>query len=249
MAERLEGVAQRAVERATVTADDQALDVACGTGNASLLAAKRGARTVGVDFEPRLLTLAQERADAAGVEVEWKVGDAAALPVPDGQFTVVLSILGVMYAPDQAAAARELARVSAPGGRLGLVAWVPGSFMPAMGGALAPYLPPPPPGSAAPARWGDGSALSALLSSAGISLRETSRDYVVLDFADRSEAVEFLVRTAGHVLAERANLETEGRWQELVSALNGLVDERDEGAGGRVSLRLEYLLALGTFDP
>lgn len=90
MAERLEGAAQRVVDRAAVTADDQVLDVACGTGNAALLAAKRSARTLGVDFEPRLLTLAQERADIAGAEVDWKVGDAAALPVPDAQFTVVL---------------------------------------------------------------------------------------------------------------------------------------------------------------
>lgn len=88
-----------------------------------------------------------------------------------------------------------------------------------------------------------------LLSPAGISLEEASRHRVTLDFADRSEAVEFLVRTAGHVLAERASLETAGRRDELLSALAALVAERDEGAGDRVSLRLEYLLALGTVDP
>lgn len=135
---------------------------------------------------------------------------------PDGQFTVVLSVLGVMCAPDQAAAARELARVSAPGGRLGSVAWGAWGFH-GRHGRCACAVPAATAGQPS-GRWGDGSALSALLSSAGISLRETSRDYVVLDFADRSEAVEFLVRTAGHVLAERASLETEGRWQELVSA-------------------------------
>ncbi len=249
MAERLEDAAQRVVDRAAVTADDQVLDVACGTGNAALLAAKRGAHAMGVDFEPRLLALAKERAEAARVEVEWKLGDAAALPVRDGQCTVVLSVLGVMYAPDQFGAARELARVCAPQGRLGLVAWVPGSFMSAMGVALAPFLPPPPPSSDPPARWGDEAALAALLSAAGISVQETSRHHVALDFADREETVEFLVRTAGHVLAERRGLEIEGRWQDLLSALGVLVDERDEGAGDRVLLRLEYLLALGVIDP
>ena len=248
MAERLEDAAQRVVDRAAVTGHDQVLDVACGTGNAALLAAKRGARAVGVDFEPRLLALAKEQAEAAGVEVEWKLGDAAALPVRDGQCTVVLSVLGVMYAPDQSGAARELARVCAPQGRLGLVAWVPGSFMSAMGAALAPYLPPPP-GGDPPARWGDEAALGALLSAAGVSLQETSRHHVALDFADRDETVEFLVRTAGHVLAERRGLEIEGRWQDLLSGLGVLVDERDEGAGDRVLLRLEYLLALGVIDP
>lgn len=122
--------------------------MACGTGNAALLAAERGADVVGVDFEPRLLALARERGDAARVRVQWRVGDVASLPLPESGFTAALSVFGAMYAPDHTAAARELARVCAPGARLALTAWVPGSFMPAMGDALASYLPPPPPNPA-----------------------------------------------------------------------------------------------------
>jgi SAM-dependent methyltransferase len=248
MAERLEDAARRVVDRAAITTEDRVLDVACGTGNAALLAAGRGARTTGVDFEPRLLAVARGRGGAAGLEVEWKEGEVGALPLPAGKFTAVVSVFGVMYAPDQAGAARELARVCAPEARLVLASWVPGDFMPAMGGVLAPFLPPPP-GDGSPTRWGDEGDLAALLSGAAVSLEETSREQLTLDFRDRDEAVEFLVRTAGHVLAERARLEAEGRWAELVSALAELVDERDEGAHDGVSLSLEYLLAVGAPTP
>ena len=138
MAERLRGVAERVVDRASVAAGDRVLDVACGTGNAAILAAARGAWALGIDIEPGLIAVARERALAEGLTVAWRVGDAAALPVPDGGVTVVLPVFGVMYVPDQAAAARELARVCTPEARIALAAWVPGRFMSSMGGALAP---------------------------------------------------------------------------------------------------------------
>ena len=138
------------------------LDVACGTGNGALAAAARGAApVVGVDLEPALLELAREA--APDVPVDWRVGDAVALPVDDAAFDVVVSVFGVMYAFDQPAAARELARALKPGGRAVLANWVPGSFLPAMGAALSPFLPPPPPGGAPPPRWGDEPAATALL--------------------------------------------------------------------------------------
>ncbi len=243
MAERLAGVARRVVDAAGVRAGDRVLDVACGTGNAALLAASRGASVVGVDFEPRLLALARGRAADAGAEVEWLQGDVAALPVPDDAFDVVLSVFGVMYGSDQAGAARELHRACAPQGRLVLAAWTPGSFMPAMGGKLATYLHPPPAGGSSPARWGDERALTALLGQAGVTTQALERDHVELAFVDRDDAVGFLVHTAGHVMAERSRLEREGRWHELLAELGAFVAERNEESGDRVRLRLEYLLA------
>lgn len=243
MAERLSGAAELAVERAQVTSADRVLDVACGSGNAALLAARRGARVVGVDFEPALLQIARERARVDALEVDWRDGDAVALDLAGAAFTVVLSVFGVMYAADQDAAATELARCCAPGGRLALAAWTPGGFMPAMGGALAPYLPPPPPGGAPPSRWGDQEALAALLEPHGLRLRTVSRHSLVLTFADRREAVTFLVRTAGHVRQEQHDLERSGRWKDLIADLDRLVAERDEGGEDRVLLSLEYLMA------
>ncbi len=244
MAWRLRPAAARVVEVAEIAAGDAVLDVACGTGNAALAAAARGAApVVGVDLEPALLELARE--SAPGVPVDWRVGDAVALPVDDGAFDVVVSTFGVMYAVDQPAAARELARACAAGGRVVLANWVPGSFLPAMGAALSPFLPPPnpshPPGSPPP-RWGDEPAATALLADAGLEVGAVSRESLTLDFEGRPQAIAFLVATAGHVVAERPRLEAEGRWPSLLGALGGLVAERDEGREGRVALRCDYLL-------
>ncbi len=162
--------------------------------------------------------------------------------MPDEAFDVVLSVLGVMYGPDHARAARELHRTCAPQARLTLAAWTPEGFMPAMGARLAPYLPPPPAGGSSPARWGDERALTALLGQAGITTQALERDHVELAFVDREDAVGFLVRTAGHVMAERSRLEREGRWDELLTDLGAFVAERKEESGDRVCLRLEYLL-------
>jgi SAM-dependent methyltransferase len=241
MAFRLRPAAARVVEAAGVASGDAVLDVACGTGNAALAAAARGAGpVVGVDLEPALLE--QARAAAPGVPVAWTVGDATALPVPDATFDVVVSAFGVMYASDQPAAARELARAGKPGARVALANWVPGSFLPAMGAALAPFLPPPPPGGAPPPRWGDEPAARALLTGAGLEVLAAERTSLTLEFDARPAAVAFLVATAGHVVAERPRLASEGRWPQLLGALAGTIAQHDTGRDGAVALRCDYLL-------
>jgi SAM-dependent methyltransferase len=244
MAERLVPAAEAVADAADLRRGEAVLDVACGTGNAALAAAVRGAEpVVGVDLEPALLALAP--ADAG---VEWRVGDAAALPVDDGAFDVALSVFGVMYVPDQPAAARELARVLRPGaGRVVLANWAPGSFMAAMGAALAPFLPEPGvggTGSSPPSRWGDPAAARTLLADAGFTAIEHRAESLTLTFTSRAEAVGFLVATAGHVIAERARLQAEGRWGALLAALAAHVARHDAGAGGEVRLRCDYLLTV-----
>jgi SAM-dependent methyltransferase len=249
MAQRLEPVATRAVQLARVGAADRVLDVACGTGNGALTAAALGATVVGIDLEPALLQVAQER---TGPDVrdrlDWRVGDAEALPADDAAFDAVLSLFGVMYAADHERAAAELARVAAPGARVVLASWVPGSFMPAMGAVLAPFLPAPKtshPPSGPPSRWGDEDELTALLGAAGIELREARVEALTMSFEDRLSAVGFLVRTAGHVLAERPRLEADGRWPQLLAALGALVAQRGAGGPAGLTLTFDYLLARG----
>ena len=242
MADRLAEVATRVVERGGVQSEDRVLDLACGTGNAALLAAGLGASVAAVDFEPALLALARER-DPDG-QVEWSAGDVTALEFADAQFSVVLSVFGVMYAEDQQAAARELARCCGTSGRVVLTAWTPGGFMPEMGRVLAPYLPPPPTGPP-PSRWGDAGAVADLLGPHGIVVREASRHEVVLTFDHRDSAAGFLVRTAGHVLQERARLERQRRWGTMLSDVKEFVTGRDVGDAGSVELSLEYLLVAG----
>jgi SAM-dependent methyltransferase len=242
MGQRLKGAAQRAVDLARVAPGDRVLDIACGTGNAALMAAAREGIVVGVDFEPVLLEVARARAAELDLAIDWREGDVLALPVADGAFDAVVSVFGIMYAIDQAAAAAELARVAAPGARVVLASWSPGSFMPAMGGALAPFLPAPP-DAPSPARWGDPVAIGELLGAAGLIAGDAHAEHVELTFEDRLSAVAFLVRTAGHVVAERPRLEAEGRWPQLLAALAALVTERNTGADGGVTLRLDYLVA------
>jgi SAM-dependent methyltransferase len=249
MAQRLKPAAQRAVDLARVAPGDRVLDVACGTGNAALMAAARGAdEVVGVDYEPALLAVAGERAEELELAIDWRLGDVTALPVQDGACDAVLSAFGIMYALDPAAAAAEVARVCAPGARVVLASWTPGSFMPGLGAAVAPFVAPVPMAGAPPARWGDAEASRALLSAAGLVAGDAHAEQLTLTFEDRLSAVAFLVRTAGDVVAERSRLEAEGRWPQLLAAVAAQVNAANSGDDGRVALRCDYLLVEARAD-
>jgi SAM-dependent methyltransferase len=135
-AAELEPVASAVVSRAALVAGDDVLDLACGTGNAALLAAALGARVVGIDSAPRLLGVARERARDCGIELDLREGDLLALPVDDASIDVVLSVFGVIFAADPARGLAEVARVLRPGGRALLTAWVPAGPIDAMLGAM-----------------------------------------------------------------------------------------------------------------
>jgi ubiquinone/menaquinone biosynthesis C-methylase UbiE len=139
------------------------LDAATGTGAVAILAAKRGARVVGLDLAPVLIETARTRAGEEGVEVTFEVGDAEEMAYEPARFDVVVSSVGVIFAPDHAAVARELARVTRPGGRIGLTAWTPESEMLRM---MGPFLPTPPPGLGNPFAWGRADYVESLLGSA-----------------------------------------------------------------------------------
>jgi SAM-dependent methyltransferase len=132
----LEPAARHVVALAAVAPGERVLDLACGTGNAALLAAAAGARVTGLDAAPRLIDVARARADAAGVDAEFVVGDALSLPFADGSFDAVVSVFGVIFVPDPGAAVAEIVRVLAPGGRALLSAWRPEGPINAMLGVL-----------------------------------------------------------------------------------------------------------------
>ncbi|MFD4404607.1 class I SAM-dependent methyltransferase [Nocardia sp. NPDC058499] len=243
MGRHLQSAAEAAVEAAAVGPSDRVVDIATGTGNAALLAAGRGGRVAGIDFEPALLRLAAERAHCAGSDVQWLCGDLEALPVPDRSADVVLSVFGAMYATDHQAAARELARVAAPGARVVLVSWQPGSVLPAMGQVLNAYLPPPPISSGPPSRWGEATALAEILDPHRLRLTATSSGRVTLRFSSSEEAAGFLIRTAGHVMREKDRLAAEGRWDELHRDLRRFVEQRAKHHRDHLVLPLDYLLA------
>lgn len=150
------------------------LDVATGSGNAALAAARRGGRVTGIDFVPALLERGEERAAAERLSITFREGDAEHLPFDDGTFDVVLSTFGVMFAPDQERAARELLRVCRPGGKIGLACWTPGSFMGQIFALTAGYVPPPS-GLRPPVLWGTEECLRELLGAGCASLLATPR--------------------------------------------------------------------------
>jgi len=175
-AAELEPIAHVVVERARIMAGENVVDVACGTGNAALIAAARNARVVGVDAAPRLLGVARERARADRVVLDFREGDLLALPVDDAAADVVLSVFGVIFAVDPAGALREIARILRPGGRVLLAAWIPDgpihAMLVAMGRIIGRVTSAPPPRRTA---WADPDVVASLSGEAGLVLAESRR--------------------------------------------------------------------------
>lgn len=172
----LQIVGETLCEAAEVYAGAQVLDVACGNGNASLAAAHRFCKVVGLDYVPSLLERARERAAAERLSIEFVEGDAEALPFQRETFDFVLSTFGVMFAPDQERAASELARVVRPGGKIALASWTPEGFVGRLLVTVGKHVPPPS-GVASPAYWGNEARLRQLFP--GVKrLRAERRDFV-----------------------------------------------------------------------
>jgi len=135
------------VDAAGIKPGDVVLDVAAGSGNAAIPAARAGARVIASDLTPELLETGQKLAAEAGVQLTWETADAEALPYGDSEFDAVLSCLGVMFAPHHQTSADELIRVCRPGGTIGLLSWTPSGFIGQMFATMRPYAAPPPPGA------------------------------------------------------------------------------------------------------
>ncbi|MBM6401741.1 class I SAM-dependent methyltransferase [Phycicoccus sonneratiae] len=228
------------VEACGVGPGDKVLDVAAGSGNASLPAARLGADVTASDLTPELLAVGREHAEAAGLELLWDVADAEDLPYPDATFDVVLSCVGVMFAPIHEAAADELVRVCRPGGRIGLLSWTPEGFIGRLLAALRPWAPPPPSGAQPPPLWGSADHVRSLLGDAVTDLRAERRELVVDTFTTPEEFRRFFVERYGPTAAVHRSQAGDPEQQAAVeAALDALAREADEG-GGR--MRWEYLL-------
>jgi SAM-dependent methyltransferase len=143
------------VRHARIGGSDRVLDVGCGTGVAAITAARLGARVSGLDLTPALLDRARENALIAQVDVEWREGDAEALPFEDAAFDAVVSQFGHMFAPRPAVALAEMLRVLKPGGTVAFATWPPELVIGRMLALVSAYMPAPPPGVAPPGLWGD----------------------------------------------------------------------------------------------
>ena len=221
-AAELEPVAESVVAVAAPTATDRVLDVACGTGNAALLAAARGALVVGVDASERLIAVARQRAQKAGLVSEFLVGDMLALPVADASFDIVLSVFGVIFAAEPATAISEVARVLRPGGRAYVTAWVPSgpinSMINVVGRAVGQATGAPPPTRFA---WSDGDAVRSIAEPCGLTVG-TTRDELEIRAASPAAYVDagrdHPMAIAAWPILERAGL-LEGLREEMIEQL------------------------------
>lgn len=230
----------RLVRTVAVQPGEAVLDVACGTGNATIPAAAAGARVTGLDLTPAMLAMARER--AGDREIEWIEGDAEDLPFPDEYFDVVLSTFGCMFAPRHEVVADEIARVLRPGGRIGLCAWTPegsiGEFFRVVGG----YVPPAPEFVDPPLAWGDEDHVRELFEGTGIEL-EFSRELAGLHHESPEAAADCYGTKFGPVMLARQALGD--RWPALRDDLIDLFTRDGSPSGNGVVLPSEYLVIQG----
>lgn len=223
---------------------DKVLDVAAGSGNAAIPAAGAGARVVACDLTPELLEAGRARAMAQGVELEWREADAEALPFPDGEFDVVMSCLGVMFAPHHQASASELVRACRPGGTIGLLSWTPEGFIGEMFATMKPYAPPPPPGAQPPPLWGKEDHVRALLGDR-VTIVSAQRQTLRVERFHTPEAFRdyFKTRYGPVIAAYRSIAGDPARVRALDSALTDLARRYGHGSTGAV-MDWQYLLAV-----
>jgi len=243
VAELVTDVGERIVERAGVKPGSEVLDVAAGTGNASIPAARAGAHVIATDLTPELFTVGRSRAVEAGVEIEWITADAEDLPFDDERFDYVLSSIGVQFVPRHEIVARELVRVCRPGGTIALGNWAADGYIGRMWTVMGPYLPPPPAYASPPAAWGRVEHIEQLFAEHPVRL-SFERHALYFEAESPEAYIDFLTDSYGPVLGARNRLSGDGRWEQLRGELIALSDEMNVADDGHFRAPSAYLVAL-----
>lgn len=235
----------RLVEACEIGPGMRVLDVAAGTGNASIPAAASRATVVASDLTPELFDAGRARAEAEGVELEWVEADAENLPFEDASFDAVISSIGVMFAPHHQAAADELVRVCRPGGKIGLLSWTPEGMIGGLFRTIGPFAPTPPPGAQPPPLWGGEEHLRELLGDR-VELDMLERDVLeVTAFERPADFAEHFKQRYGPTIAAQANARRNEREGEFEEALDRFYEERNQGGDGDARFEMEFLLTVG----
>lgn len=236
----------RLVQACGIAAGVAVLDVAAGTGNASIPAAKIGARVTASDLTPELLEAGRARAEREGLTLDWVEADAEHLPFADESFDVVISSIGAMFAPHHQTVADELVRVCRPGGTVGLLSWTPEGQIGALFRTMGPFAPTPPPGAQPPPLWGSEEHLGELFGER-VEFGSLQRDVLeITAFTHARDFAEHFKARYGPTIVARANAVRAGRDAELDAALDALCDEWNRGTAEQARFEMEYLLAVGT---
>jgi SAM-dependent methyltransferase len=228
------------VQATGIAPGDRVLDVAAGTGNAAIPAAETGARVVASDLVPELLEQGSRLAAERGVDLEWREANAHELPFSDNEFDVVMSCIGVMFAPFHQLAAGELVRVCRPGGRIGLISWTPEGHIGQLWAAMKPYAPAPPPGAQPPPQWGQEDHVRALLGDRVTDVVTERRMLTVNQFADGAEFRDYFKTLYGPTISVYRNIEGDS---DRVAALDAdIARVGDSVLSGSSTMEWEYLL-------
>ena len=240
---RLTVVSERLAEAVDLRAGQRVLDVACGSGNTAIAAARRNCEVTGVDFVPELLAHGRKRAAVEGLDIAFREGDAEALPFADGAFDAVLSTFGAMFAPDQETTASELLRVCRQGGTIGMANWTPDGFI-GNGFRLVATSVPPPPGLKPPSRWGTESGLEELLGDGISDVRIERRDFT-FRYRSAEHWLDFFRTNFGPVQRAFAALDDSSS-DDLARELLALCEEMNTAGDGTLVVPSAYLEVVAT---
>lgn len=237
--------AEELAEALQILPGERVLDVACGSGNGAIAAARRAwGNTTGADFVPALLERARERAAAERLEVEFVEADAQKLPFEEASFDVTMSIFGVMFAPDQEKAAAELLRVTKPGGRIGVASWCPDGGLEKLFMAVAKHTGGPPAGVAPPVLWGDEGHLRSLFGEQIGELRSERRKSRQ-PFFTADHYIDFFRSYFGPIKTAYEKVGPEGE-AALTEDLRTMLEESNTAGDRALVLEPEYLIAVAT---
>jgi len=206
IARSIESVAEEFMAHLPLRRGADVLDVACGTGNLAVIAARHGCEVSGVDMAANLIAQARTRAAEAKLNIDFQEGDAEALPFPDKQFDLAVSMFGVMFTPQPGVIADELRRVTKPGGHIALANWTPEGFIGKMFQVFKRHLPPPPPGVPSPMAWGNEPTVIERLKNGFTNVQLTRRIALMRFSFPPAETVEHFRQYYGPTLKAFASL-------------------------------------------
>jgi ubiquinone/menaquinone biosynthesis C-methylase UbiE len=241
LSEYIADVGELVVERAGVEAGMRVLDVACGTGNAAVPAARAGARVTGLDLVPELLEAGREKAAAAGLVIEWVEGDAEELPFEDGAFDRVFSTFGHMFAPRHRVVADEMLRACRQGGVIATCNWTPEGTVGEVFRASAAYMPPPPDFASPPILWGSEDHVRDMFGAAAADF-EFERHFTTVEWVSTEGFADFFMERFGPLVTARTLLGE--RFAELRERIMAIWAEANEADDGSLRLPQEYLLSV-----
>ena len=241
LSELITDVGELVVERAGVESGMRVLDVACGTGNAALPAARAGAHVTGLDLVSELLEGGRKKAAAAGVEIEWVEGDAEELPFESGAFDRVFSTFGHMFAPRHRQTADEMARVCREGGVIAICCWTPEGTVGDIFRVSGSYMPPPPDFASPPILWGTEEHVREMFGSVATDF-EFERHSATIEWESTEGFADFFMDRFGPMVTARQMLGE--RFGELRAEVLAIWADNNEADDGRLIFPQEYLLSV-----